>query len=146
MALTLAGIAYSTYIAYLTYRQKSYIDDLDSRMKSTEEDMSTLRGQIGVLLGNKHPGGMRTPDNTERYRDKLEASENNKFQASLAGLFLAPAAAKRKAAVKKKKISQKLNPPRPGPVQPTDDIYVQQVKPDPPGATEHRPIIRSSRR
>ena len=111
MALTLAGIAYSTYIAYLTYRQKSYIDDLDSRMKSTEEDMSTLRGQIGVLLGNKHPGGMRTPDNTERYRDKLEASENNKFQASLAGLFLAPAAAKRKAAVKKK-ISQKLNPPR----------------------------------
>jgi len=111
VALTLAGIAYSTYIAYLTYRQKSYIDDLDSRMKSTEEDMSTLRGQIGVLLGNKHPGGMRTPDNTERYRDKLEASENNKFQASLAGLFLAPADAKRKAAVKKK-ISQKLNPPR----------------------------------
>ena len=101
--LILAGIAYSTYIIF---------DDLDSRMKSTEEDMSTLRGQIGVLLGNKHPGGMRTPDNTERYRDKLEASENNKFQASLAGLFLAPAAAKRKAAVKKKKISQKLNPPR----------------------------------
>jgi len=41
------------------------------RIKALEEDVQTLYGRIGVLLGDHHPGGMRAPANSDRFKDKI---------------------------------------------------------------------------
>jgi len=76
----LATIALFAVVTYRSFRKRnkstSELDRANFRIETLEGDVSTLRGQIGVLLGDNHPGGgMRAPYNTERYRDRIAEME-----------------------------------------------------------------------
>lgn len=79
--LTVAGFALVTYRSFRKRRHAtSELDRANARIETLEGDVQTLYGRIGVMLGDKHPGGgLRAPSNSDRYRDRIEDMEGHQL-------------------------------------------------------------------
>ena len=107
----------------------SDLDHANARIETLEGDVQSLQGQIGVILGDKHPGGgLRAPSNSGRYRDRIADMQHDQD-----GEFMRLVDLENGKHEVKKKISDAL-------------ARKEARKADPKGATQLRPTIFGSRR